>query len=618
MQEEKSAKSFLNEVETRIPQEHRDQSSPPVSENQDGEKSSVATQTLTNNISPSVSSCWISDNASMDPYASSMIFSVTEDSDPGGEGDNDSDGALDGDDGWSSSTSSSCSSHSRVTPTAFPHGDEESSPSLSESLDTLDLNDESGLGTTSTRPSVSPPPITGILSSSPPEEISSVKLIVPPNYRSMERSTSNLSSEDTGVDVSLSRKVRRTLSSRRAREATLNCKNHCKAKDECENKYLLVPVGRKDQSTQTEEPSESSPTPHSFPVGESETPVEFCQFDSFGGLPSYIFGSSKQEIMLRDERHITTSNQFSRPERASLDIDRANFRQRISKEAESSRSFHSSRSEPRIPTLHKRISTVTASSGQRFVHSCEPVNTLESVNENISTVSPSLPEVTNCDQTFPSRRYQRANTIAAISFSGSRGPVYTAQPFRPRPKDLPLSQPVTFRRPFDSPEYSPSPFPANFKGNEIPFLTSKNGSVVATYTPSPMSTKSHPSSGNTRSSPSTPVLSQHLRYSKRSNSLQTSPALTDVGNRKTMAKISQNGLGNLDTTHSQMSLTTVSSHYQFSQSSVPPRPPSKATSTPALSVHSRLPAALNAGVSTNSSLNSEGAIGPHDVFLVSI
>ena len=78
MQAEKLSKKFLREVETRIPKDNiKDQSS--------NKKCTVSTQTLAGNcgedfnISPSVSSCWISDNASMDPYASSMAFSVTED-----------------------------------------------------------------------------------------------------------------------------------------------------------------------------------------------------------------------------------------------------------------------------------------------------------------------------------------------------------------------------------------------------------------------------------------------------------------------------------------------------------------------------------------------------------
>lgn len=123
-----------------------------------------------------VSECGCDDLASLEPCASSLALSGTED-------DYDDD---DDDDEWSPEVSVSSSSPP-PTP-ASPTRDDDSSLSLSESLDTLDLNGESGIGTVSTRPSISPRPTAAL-----------------------DLSGSNLSSEDTGLENSFERQIRRYI-----------------------------------------------------------------------------------------------------------------------------------------------------------------------------------------------------------------------------------------------------------------------------------------------------------------------------------------------------------------------------------------------------------------------
>ena len=126
-----------------------------------------------------LSECGCDDHTSLELCPSSLALTVSEDD---YEEDCDDD---DDDDGWSEDGSVSSSSPPH-TPASLPHDD--SSLSLSESLDTLGLNGESGIGTVSTRPSDSPRPI-------PPLDLSG----------------SNLSSEDTGLENSFERQIRRYI-----------------------------------------------------------------------------------------------------------------------------------------------------------------------------------------------------------------------------------------------------------------------------------------------------------------------------------------------------------------------------------------------------------------------
>ncbi|KAK8404915.1 hypothetical protein O3P69_001488 [Scylla paramamosain] len=125
-----------------------------------------------------LSECGCDDHTSLEPCPSSLALTVSED-------DYDEDDDEDDDDDWSADESVSSSSPPH-TPASLPHDD--SSLSLSESLDTLGLNGESGIGTVSTRPSDSPRPIPAL-----------------------DLSGSNLSSEDTGLENSFERQIRRYI-----------------------------------------------------------------------------------------------------------------------------------------------------------------------------------------------------------------------------------------------------------------------------------------------------------------------------------------------------------------------------------------------------------------------
>ena len=130
---------------------------------------------------------WLSeceyDGASLEMGTSSLALSGTEDDL------DDYEECEDEDDWW---LGGSLSSSPPATPASLPRDD--SSLSLSESLDTLDINGESGIGTVSTRPSTSPQAFCGPL----------------------DLSGSNLSSEDTGLETSFEKRVRRFLPNSRA------------------------------------------------------------------------------------------------------------------------------------------------------------------------------------------------------------------------------------------------------------------------------------------------------------------------------------------------------------------------------------------------------------------
>ncbi|XP_076055678.1 rhoGTPase activating protein isoform X2 [Oratosquilla oratoria] len=145
----------------------------------------AATQTSPLSASRASSVTWLSecgcdDDASLEPCVSSLALSGAEDELDVCEDDEDDD-----EDDWS--VGASLSSSPPHTPASMTRDD--SSLSLSESLDNLDFNAESGIGTVSTRPSVSP---TG-------------------RGHNLDLSGSNLSSEDTGLETSFERKIRRYI-----------------------------------------------------------------------------------------------------------------------------------------------------------------------------------------------------------------------------------------------------------------------------------------------------------------------------------------------------------------------------------------------------------------------
>ncbi|KAG7168198.1 hypothetical protein Hamer_G016832, partial [Homarus americanus] len=167
------------------------------------------------------SDTWLSeygcdDLASMEPCASSLALSATED-DYGED-------YVDDDDDWSRDGSLSSSSPP-PTPASMPRDD--SSLSLSESLDTLDLNGESGIGTVSTRPSVSPHP-----------------------HVTLDLSGSNLSSEDTGLENSFERRIRRYIPHNRSGRESEHSSHYRPRRPRPRHHEQWV--RREDQTTQTD------------------------------------------------------------------------------------------------------------------------------------------------------------------------------------------------------------------------------------------------------------------------------------------------------------------------------------------------------------------------------
>ncbi|XP_066990642.1 serine-rich adhesin for platelets-like isoform X1 [Macrobrachium rosenbergii] len=185
-----------------------------------------------------LSECGCDDLASIEPCASSLALSITEDD----YGDDDDDEDDDEEDDWSEGGSLSSSSSPPPTPASMPRDD--SSLSLSESLDTLDINGESGIGTVSTRPSVSPPSHA---------------------HHTLDLSGSNLSSEDTGLENSFERQIRRYIpnsSSRPAARESDHAQHYRRRRPRPRHHEQWV--RREDQMTQTD------PHPPTPPHGAAE------------------------------------------------------------------------------------------------------------------------------------------------------------------------------------------------------------------------------------------------------------------------------------------------------------------------------------------------------------
>ncbi|XP_071534393.1 uncharacterized protein [Panulirus ornatus] len=179
-----------------------------------------------------LSECGCDDQVSMEPCVSSLALSATEDDY----------GEDDDDDDWSAGASLSSSSPP-PTPASMPRDD--SSLSLSESLDTLDLNGESGIGTVSTRPSVSPHP-----------------------HVTLDLSGSNLSSEDTGLENSFERQIRRYIPHNRSGRETEHGLHYRRRRPRPRQQEQWV--RREDQTTQTD------PEPPQFSLS-----IEEDSHDSF-------------------------------------------------------------------------------------------------------------------------------------------------------------------------------------------------------------------------------------------------------------------------------------------------------------------------------------------------
>ena len=480
----------------------------------------VATQTNSDGASPS---SWLSDEPN---YASSMIFSGTdEEIDPAYEGDeqydeDDDEESSNDEEGWWMERSFSSSPKVTVENGEQVESVHSRSPSLLDSLDNLDdLNDESGVITTSTRPSVSPPPATSTISTSPPSF----------QYtRTIGKSTSNLSSEDTGVDLGLDRKVKRTLSSRRAREALMSVNML--------EKHSMVKCN---QATQTNTVAE-------FPI------LGRHHYDSI--IKTTIAPVSKQENMenaldtlLDSDSSLNLNNTYIRP---------SYF---YNKDFETSMD----------PYLSKTY------------HNYE-----KSIYQNRTSTLPVLPETGFMENELkPTIHYQRSKTIATISRHPKQY-LETCQKGR-RPTFLHLNKSGQAAR-----KYSYSTF------EEIARAGSKHGSILID---SHTSSRVYPIAGSTNSPPSSLIGSyksdtstsslNYITVSEPSNVPSNSSMIMGMSMKTDISTSSLNNFSNTSGTpryYSETLSATSTPAQEMSPRLLPPKPPSKATSTPTLCPRSRL------------------------------
>lgn len=513
----------------------------------------------------------MSDNMSLDPYESSMVFSATEDdTDAGDEQDDESD---EEDDEWWVESLSSSPPPTSATPTSLARGN--SSPSLSESLDTLDdLNDESGLGTTSTRPSVSPPPNNIILSSSPPEPTKNL-----PYCRNIERSTSNLSSEDTGVDVTIDRKVRRTLSSRRAREALLAAHQSNKFT----NGEKKRDVNMCDQSTQTEDVTliscESNETIVKPPAMRKKTPKNnnrnnpntVIEEKFIANDPDFLFLQELEK--LRPARGTPRGTVFE-------ENNRNDFRRQV---------HGLTYSEPRLAQI-----TLASHPHQQITHLCSSemslsprirrTSTLPVVSEHPSTPLPA----TTC--------YHRSNTIAAIPSTYSDGTKSVMIPNLIGPNDTVRESSAVIARPTHLDlKLSSSGSGVAKKMLPLSFPTSDSNIHQSSFNKFDLITKTGASPYNSLPSANRGVAyTSESQSSRQVNQSSTFPFLVSgLYSDFLPSSINNNNNNNYYSNHGDLTPTESCSTTSSSMSrshlllSMPPRPPTKATSTPALSLRGR-------------------------------